>query len=195
MPTGYTVDEEKKKRIIEAHVKHKIPVSELAKGYNVNRKTIYKWLKEAEGDKPMSAAPATQEPKAPEQPAPEQTTAEPAPANTEQVDTTQTETPQPAPESVLAEAKAEAEKLLADAKDEATKLVEDAKAEVEKLKADAQAEVAKLAGDAQSAAPAEEPVTETPCPNPSCDAQFSGDECPSCGFKQSAMVNPLATSK
>lgn len=76
MPTGYTVDEEKKQRVIDAHVKHKVAVSELAKAYNVNRKTIYKWLKEADTSKPENEQPSGDEAPDQEEPAKTETAGE-----------------------------------------------------------------------------------------------------------------------
>lgn len=134
MPTGYTVDEEKKRRIIEAHVKHKVSVSDLAKGYNVNRKTIYKWLKGAEGKENTMAD------KKPTTPAEEEKATEQSSADAPKEETTTS-----------------------------SETVDDEKTE-------------EATND-----PAEEPD----CPNPSCDAKFSGDECPNCGYKYSAMVYPF----
>jgi transposase-like protein len=150
MAAGYTVDEEKKQRIIEAHVKHGVPVAELATSYGLNRKTIYKWLKEAE----PTATPAEgsddadQGSTAAEEKSQEQATAD-DPVEDSQGDDGGEQPEQP-----------------------------------DHLPTDEQGDEDELddqAGDPEA--------TAIECPNPSCGATFTGEECDNCGFRPNAAIS------
>lgn len=183
MPTGYTVDEEKKQRIIDAHVKHKVPVSKLSEAYNVNRKTIYKWLKEADVKKDDDK---TSDKEA-------EGTSKLAAGDAAKYE----------PVNLSKDEKNAALEELNDVGNETTKAMDhdlsdrglhgdDTAARAAAATEAEHKENAVKAAEEAEAEDKEEPK-ESDCPNPSCESKdFDGEECGKCGYRSDAMVNPFA---